>query len=147
MQHITLHLDGDGAFDDYDRPDGPGIRHIPNAHIRIGYLSGGMLSGKPSLVISILLEEDNTVVMAETSVAAFMVAAAGISGRRMRDEPARNDDMLPVAEIARYLDGAIENWRTGRDDLSNSPKKRVKASHYIDAFQSMRISLLGELLP
>ncbi len=143
MQHITLHLDGDGAFADIPASS---WRHIPDAHIRIGYLPGGMHSGKPSLMIPIPLD-DGTTVMAETSVAAFMVAAAGISGRRMRDEPTRDDDMLPVVEIARYLDNPITNWRAQRDTVDIPDTDRAKAVHYIDAFQSVRTSLLGSLLP
>lgn len=40
-----------------------------------------------------------------------------------------------------YLDMAIRSWRA---DTSSDPAMR---SHYIDAFQSARVSIFGELLP
>jgi hypothetical protein len=41
--------------------------------------------------------------------------------------------------IKEYLDNAITHWR------GCAPTDMQK--HYVDAFQSMRISLFGELLP
>ena len=44
--------------------------------------------------------------------------------------------------VKQYLDDAITFWRIKRDK-ENEPL----APAYIDAFQSVRISLFGELLP
>jgi hypothetical protein len=41
--------------------------------------------------------------------------------------------------IKEYLDNAIQHWR------KCAPTDMQR--HYVDAFQSMRISLFGELLP
>ena len=41
--------------------------------------------------------------------------------------------------IKEYLDKAIEHWR------KCAPTQMQQ--HYVDAFQSMRVSLFGELLP
>ena len=50
-------------------------------------------------------------------------------------------------EAARkYLDGAIRLWRHVRDSTA-SPEDELMAACYVDAFQSVRVSLLGELLP
>ena len=49
-------------------------------------------------------------------------------------------------EIKNYLDRAIETWRKRRND-SHSKAEHEMAIHYIDAFQSVRRSLFGELLP
>lgn len=46
------------------------------------------------------------------------------------------------AAVKEYLDNAITFWRIKRDN-ENEPL----APAYIDAFQSVRISLFGELLP
>ena len=54
-------------------------------------------------------------------------------------------------DVKVYLDNAIRNWRQTRDvpDLldGDNVKEYVMACHYIDAFQSVRMSLFGELLP
>lgn len=42
--------------------------------------------------------------------------------------------------VQRYLDAAIRAWRAKRDDGDEV------AVYYIDAFQSARVSLLGNLL-
>lgn len=47
-------------------------------------------------------------------------------------------------QVKAYLDGAIRNWRKKRE---KEPEKKEMASHYVDAFQSVRVSLFGELLP
>lgn len=48
--------------------------------------------------------------------------------------------LLSPAEIRGYLDGCIMVWRMRRGQ--NDPL----APSYIDAFQSVRVSLFGELL-
>lgn len=45
-------------------------------------------------------------------------------------------------EMKAYLDNAIINWRKQRDEENNDI-----AQYYIDAFQSVRVSVFGELLP
>lgn len=50
---------------------------------------------------------------------------------------------VPFTEegVKKYLDQAITHWR-----LCDAPSEEMR-SHYVDAFQSVRISLFGELLP
>lgn len=49
---------------------------------------------------------------------------------------------VPFTEeaVKRYLDGVITHWRM----CDSNPMTR---SNYIDAYQSVRISIFGELLP
>jgi len=47
-------------------------------------------------------------------------------------------------EVKEYLDGCIRYWRKQRDEKG---KYSEIAVYYIDAFQSVRTSLFGELLP
>ena len=61
---------------------------------------------------------------------------------------------LPFTEedIKAYLDDAIRNWRERKikaDDPFTpfSGDDKLIASCYIDAFQSVRMSLFGDLLP
>jgi len=49
-------------------------------------------------------------------------------------------------EIKEYLDNAIRSWR-GRKDASKEEEKILIASCYVDAFQSVRVSIFDELLP
>lgn len=46
--------------------------------------------------------------------------------------------------LKEYLDERIESWR--EKSLSDGYNSKI-AVYYIDAFQSVRISLLGKLLP
>lgn len=57
-----------------------------------------------------------------------------------------------------YLDAAIRTWRTKRREAqtraAKTPGERethrqaaAMASHYVDAFQSMRVTFLGAKLP
>ncbi|HEC66692.1 MAG TPA: hypothetical protein ENI23_15555 [bacterium] len=48
--------------------------------------------------------------------------------------------------IREYLDGCIRYWRDLRD-AAESPEQAIQATCYVDAFQSVRTSLFGELLP
>jgi hypothetical protein len=49
--------------------------------------------------------------------------------------------------IAAYLDEAITYWRSCRDHPGATFDDVHTARCYVDAFQSVRTSLLGELLP
>lgn len=46
-------------------------------------------------------------------------------------------------DIKSYLDRCIDKWREVRDSETDS--RQLLAVHYIDAFQSVRISIFGEL--
>jgi len=50
-------------------------------------------------------------------------------------------------DIKAYLDSCIELWRGYRNDPSTSDREYMKrvAPYYIDAFQSVRKTLFGEL--
>ena len=48
--------------------------------------------------------------------------------------------------VAAYLDDAIRHWRDTRDQAREDATHRM-AIDYVDAFQSVRTSLLGETLP
>ncbi len=59
------------------------------------------------------------------------------------------------AEVLTYLDDAITRWRDLRDKTPNPDDERampganlqrLKATYYVDAFQSVRVSLFGQLL-
>lgn len=58
------------------------------------------------------------------------------------------DQVVPFEQdaVKEYLDKAITNWRKTRDDKDSSVSAIRQANHYVDAFQSMRMSLFGELL-
>ena len=65
-------------------------------------------------------------------------------------EPAKMEIVVTVpfdqASVLAHLDSAIKDWRVKRDGTDNSDAKTL-ATHYVDAYQSVRISLFGELLP
>ena len=48
-------------------------------------------------------------------------------------------------DVRDYLDACILKWRFTRGH-TRSKTRRIMAIHYIDAFQSVRISIFGELL-
>lgn len=53
-------------------------------------------------------------------------------------------------DVMAYLDKAIEFWRRKRDEAPFTPegsKLSLMAAHYVDAFQSVRVSLFGDRLP
>ena len=56
--------------------------------------------------------------------------------------------MIELTEeaIQNYLDNAIRTWRDKRDNLDPLDDAYEMVLHYIDAFQSVRTSLLGETL-
>ena len=65
----------------------------------------------------------------------------------MEDCPkCRSNPHISKQEIQDYLDDAIRNWRNRKEEYNNEENKLI-AMCYIDAFQSVRVSLLGELLP
>ena len=47
--------------------------------------------------------------------------------------------------IAAYLDACIINWRN-KKKIADNDEDQLIAACYVDAFQSARVSLLGELL-
>lgn len=49
-------------------------------------------------------------------------------------------------KLREYLDHAIRSWRKEKIEALTEEDKLI-ASCYIDAFQSVRVSMLGELLP
>ncbi len=55
---------------------------------------------------------------------------------------------LPFNEttVLAYLDSSIKGWREKKEGTDNADAK-VLAGHYIDAYQSVRTSLFGEVLP
>ncbi len=60
--------------------------------------------------------------------------------------------MVPFTEtdVMAYLDKAIEFWRRKHDDAPFTPagsKLSLMAGHYVDAYQSVRVSLFGDTLP
>lgn len=48
--------------------------------------------------------------------------------------------------VKNYLDRAIEHWREEGAIYAETEENRTMARHYIDAYQSVRTSLFGELL-
>ena len=62
---------------------------------------------------------------------------------------------MTLDELKEYLDGAICNWRVHRDAAEKSAevkgdawteRDKLVAECYIDAFQSVRTTVFGELL-
>lgn len=51
------------------------------------------------------------------------------------------------AILGTYLDRQIAKWRDVRDDLNMNMQQRAMAVHYIDAFQEVRQSIVGVMLP
>ena len=52
-----------------------------------------------------------------------------------------------VDELREFLDGKIKFWRISRDAINATDEARVMATYYIDAYQSVRLEFVGELLP
>lgn len=56
-----------------------------------------------------------------------------------------HEPLMTHSEFQGYLDGCIRTWRKKQTD---GPKHIADMSvYYIDAFQSVRVSYFGELLP
>lgn len=70
--------------------------------------------------------------------------------RAMHIPPPGEDDPIPFTEetVEEYLDHAIRTWRNTRDSAiaAEDPIEERMAIHYIDAFQSVRKSVLGSVL-
>lgn len=49
------------------------------------------------------------------------------------------------SDILGYLDGVIRYWRSVRDKSVGEP--HAMAEHYVDAYQSMRATVFGSILP
>lgn len=54
--------------------------------------------------------------------------------------------MMTQDELRDYLDDSIRAWREQRDSNIGRAEEHT-ATCYIDAFQSVRVSVFGELLP
>ena len=55
------------------------------------------------------------------------------------------NNIIRNEDVKNYLDNAIRNWRKILKDKNH--KNHNIAIYYCDAFQSARVSLLGEALP
>lgn len=61
--------------------------------------------------------------------------------------PDTTSEVIPFKRnaVRAYLDTSIQHWRSVRDGNAEPPI-RIMATHYIDAFQSVRCSLFGSVL-
>jgi len=48
--------------------------------------------------------------------------------------------------VKEYLDGCIRHWRKKGEEAEKETPEKLNAICYIDAFQSVRISLFGKIL-
>ena len=83
MPSINLILDGDRAFPElYEQAVRGEVYHLGNdaPPVTIALLKKGMLSGKSSLCIRVDLPDGKTV-LAETSLALFLMAAKAIAAK------------------------------------------------------------------
>ena len=55
-------------------------------------------------------------------------------------------DINNPEDIKEYLDKSIMNWRRSKENADNQEDMLV-CGCYVDAYQSVRVSLFGELLP
>lgn len=78
MIPLRVIMDADAAWPDL--ADKPVIHLDETALLQVGVLSGGMVSGRPSIAIRFDLP-DGRVVIAETSARLFVSAAKLISGK------------------------------------------------------------------
>lgn len=62
-----------------------------------------------------------------------------------KTNPRQKKVSLTPEAVQTYLDASIREWRAKRDG-SDDPHVLELASHYIDAFQAVRTSLIGETL-
>lgn len=79
---MVIKLEGDGAWPDLvEKMQAGKVIHIGNgSHIEVAALSGGMTSGRPSVMFRIDLPDGRTV-MAETSMRLFLTAARAFEAR------------------------------------------------------------------
>lgn len=67
------------------------------------------------------------------------------SHRPMSNLHPQHESLMTYSEFQGYLDGCIRGWREKRE---KGPEHIAgMAVYYIDAFQSVRVSYFGELLP
>ena len=59
-------------------------------------------------------------------------------------EEKRNVVKFTEKNVKEYLDSCIIIWRDKRDNMKNSKEERLMAVYYIDAYQSVRMSLFDE---
>jgi len=57
------------------------------------------------------------------------------------------DDFISKNVLQEYLDNAITKWRIRKNEAVEGSEDMWIAACYVDAFQSVRVSMLGELLP
>lgn len=74
MPVLSLHLQGDGAYQELLEKHGPPIETAAEQPIHVAVLEAGMVSGKPSIAFGIILA-DGRWVFAQTSLALFLTAA------------------------------------------------------------------------
>jgi len=56
------------------------------------------------------------------------------------------DDFISKNVLQKYLDNAITKWRIRKNESVEDSEDMWIAACYVDAFQSVRVSMLGELL-
>lgn len=63
--------------------------------------------------------------------------------------PEPGEDVVPFTkdEVRKYLTDAVDSWRKVRDENELGSPQQEMAVHYIDAFQSVHISLFGWMVP
>jgi hypothetical protein len=81
------------------------------------------------------------VLTAQASGALPVGVTIGPAGTRFSVPPRPDQRMISVGVVEQYLNAVIERWRKERDAGNQ------RAAAYVDAFQSARVSLLGELKP
>jgi hypothetical protein len=84
MPVISVHLDGDKAWPDLAAKPSE-ILHLRDQRWSLAALKGGMSSGKPSLALRLDLPRHSadgaTVIVAETSMAAWIAATVALRAR------------------------------------------------------------------
>ncbi len=80
MPVLTIHLDGNGAFGSLQTKHGKPIVVDNEQPIHVAALTEGMVSGKPSVGLGIVLPDGHWV-FAETSLRLFLTAADALKAR------------------------------------------------------------------
>lgn len=87
------------------------------------------------------------------SIFLAIVTALGRTSGVESEVDVAEHDQISVIEVQTYIDSSIRLWRGLRDGLAapaaplTAAEAQEKAPQYIDAYQSMRVSLLGRQLP
>ena len=63
---------------------------------------------------------------------------------KINEKDKRNVIKFAEKNVKDYLDSCIVIWRDKRDNMKNSKEDRLMAVYYIDAYQSVRMSLFNE---